>query len=248
MVAFRMARDAWWSDMLELDVRLTKDGEVVVIHDESVDRTTDGSGPVRTFTLGDIQALDAGYHFVDLAGAHSFRARGVAIPTLDEVLTAFPDMRINIEAKEPAVAGPTVALIARHAAEHRVLVAAEFESSRKDARGYPGPWGASYFQILCFWLLHWLPGGSPYTPRADIFQVPECSGRLRVVTRRFVRAAHRVAIPVHVWTVNREEDMHRLLDLGVDGIQTDRPDLLASVLTERTGRPVPPGTSGGGSQ
>jgi len=90
-------------------------------------------------------------------------------------------------------------------------------------------------------LLHWLPGGSPYTPRADIFQVPERSGRLRVVTRRFVDEAHRVAIPVHVWTVNREDDMSRLLDLGVDGIQTDRPDLLASVLTERTGRPVPPG-------
>jgi glycerophosphoryl diester phosphodiesterase len=92
--------------------------------------------------------------------------------------------------------------------------------------------------------MHWLPGGGPYTPGADILQVPERRGRLRVVTKRFVREAQRRSIPVQVWTVNREDDMHRLLDLGVDGIQTDRPDLLASVLTERTGRPVPPGAQG----
>jgi glycerophosphoryl diester phosphodiesterase len=134
-----------------------------------------------------------------------------------------------------------VEVIARHAAEHRVLVAAEFEASRRDARGYPGPWGASSEQVGLFWLLHRLPGGGPYTPKADIFQVPETRGRLRVVTSRFVREAHRRGIPVQVWTVDREEDMKRLLDLGVDGIQTDRPDILSAVLTERTGRPVPPG-------
>lgn len=245
MAAFRMATDVWWADMLELDVRLTKDGEVVVIHDATVDRTTDGSGRVGDFTLAQIQALDAGYHFLDRAGAHSFRGRGVAVPTLDEVLDAFPGMRLNVEAKEPSVAGPLVSVITRHGAEHRVLVAAEFESSRRDARGYRGPWGASYHQILLFWLLHWLPGGSPYTPAADIFQVPEHKGRLRVVTRRFIRQAQRVAIPVQIWTVNGEDDMRRLLDWGVDGIQTDRPDLLAAVLTEHTGRPVPPGAQGG---
>jgi glycerophosphoryl diester phosphodiesterase len=152
---------------------------------------------------------------------------------------------MNIEAKEPQVARPLVEVIARHRAEHRVLVAAEVESARRDARDYSGPWGASYRQALLFWLMHWLPGGGPYTPVADILQVPERRGRLRVVTERFVREAHRRSIPVHVWTVNREDDMRRLLDLGVDGIQTDRPDLLASVLTERTGRPVPPGARTG---
>jgi glycerophosphoryl diester phosphodiesterase len=173
IAAFRMARDSWWADMLELDVRLTSDGEVVVIHDATVDRTTDGSGPVADFTLAQIQGLDAGYRFVDQAGTHAFRGSGVTIPRLDEVLTAFPNMRLNVETKEASVAGPLVELIARHEAEHRVLVAAEFESSRKDARGYRGPWGASYGQALLFWLLHWLPGGSPYTPAADILQVPE---------------------------------------------------------------------------
>jgi glycerophosphoryl diester phosphodiesterase len=241
MAAFRMATHSWGADMLEMDVRLTKDGEVVVIHDATVDRTTDGSGPVADFTLAQIQALDAGYRFVDEAGTHAFRGSGVTIPTLDEVLTALPSMRLNVETKEPSVAGPLVGVIARHGAEHRVLVAAQHEPSRKNARGYRGPWGASYRQVLLFWILHWLPGGSPYTPAADILQVPENSGRLRIVTRRFIREAHRLGLPVQVWTVNREEDMHRLLDWGVDGVQSDRPDLLASVLTERTGRQVPPG-------
>jgi glycerophosphoryl diester phosphodiesterase len=241
MVAFRMAVEDWWADMLELDVRLTKDGEVVVIHDATVDRTTDGHGRVSDFTLAELQSLDAGFRFVDDFGGTPFRGTGVVVPTLDEVLRAFPSMRVNVEAKEAPVAGPLVAVIAHHAAQHRVLVAAEFESARIDARGYQGPWGASYLQILLFWILHGLPGGSPYTPGADIFQVPERRGRLRVVTPRFVREAHRLSIPVQVWTVNREDDMRRLLDLGVDGIQTDRPDLLAGVLTERTGRPVPPG-------
>jgi len=86
-----------------------------------------------------------------------------------------------------------------------------------------------------------VPGlGRFYVPAADAFQVPERSGRRRVVTPRFVRAAHRVNIPVHVWTVDDPDDMRRLLAWGVDGIQTDRPDLLADVLTEVAGRPPAP--------
>ena len=242
--AFRMAVDVWWADMLEMDVRLTRDGQVVVIHDPTVDRTTDGTGNVSDLSLEEIRSLDAGYRFTDPGGAASYRGRGVVIPTLDEVLTAFPAMRINIEAKESAVAGPLAEVVARHGAEQRVLIAAERETSRRGARGYPGPWGASARQLKVFWALHWLPGGSPWTPRADVFQVPETHGRLRVVTPRFVRAAQRRGIPVQVWTVNRADDMHRLLDMGVDGIQTDRPDLLSAVLTERVGRPVPPGLAG----
>jgi len=245
--AFRGAVDTWWADMLEMDVRLTKDREVVVIHDATVDRTTDGTGRVADLTLEQIRSLDAGYRFTDPDGMPSFRGRGCVVPTLDEVLSAFPAMRLNIEAKESAVARPLVDVVRRHGAEQRVLVAAEHEASRRDARGYPGPWGASARQLKAFWALHWLPGGSPWAPTADIFQVPESHGRLKVVTPRFVRAAHRLGIPVQVWTVNRVEDMHRLLDLGVDGIQTDRPDLLAAVLTERVGRPTPPGLRGAAS-
>lgn len=238
--AFEQGVAEWGADMLEMDVRLTRDGQVVVIHDATLDRTTSGSGPVVEHTLDDIRALDAGYHFQDLTGRHTHRGRGVTVPTLGEVLEALPDVWINVEVKEARVAAPAVGVVDQHAAYDRVLIAAEMEAWRRGARGYPGPWGASRRQILRFLIAHRLPAGGPYTPRADIFQVPELHEGRRIVTRRFVREAHRRNIPVHVWTVDDPDDMRRLLSWGVDGIQTDRPDLLAEVLTDLAGRPPPP--------
>ncbi len=246
LVAFQSATETWWADMLEMDARLTKDGHVVVIHDATVDRTTNGSGPVASHTLAELKALDAGYRFVDESGRHSFRGRGVVVPTLEEVLMGCPDVWINVECKAPEVAAPLATLVARMGAEHRVLVAAERESSRLGARAHKGPWGASLEQGFLLWLLHFLPGGSPYTPTADILQLPEVWKGLRVVTPRFVRDAHRLNLPVQVWTVDRVEDMRRLLEWGVDGIQTDRPDRLARLLTDLVGRPVPPGARAAG--
>jgi len=241
MVAFTAAVRRWEADMLELDVRLTKDGVVVVIHDERVDRTTNGTGPVGSFSLRELQDLDAGHRFVDPDGRPAYRGLGVQVPTLEELLETFPDARLNVEAKEARVAGPLVDLIRRHGAEHRVLVAAEFERCRRAARGYPGPWGASRHHVILFWLLHRLPGGSPYTPTADVFQVPATWKGLNVVTPTFVRAAHARNVPVQVWTVDDEAEMRRLLAMGVDGVQSDRPDRLARVMTEVLGRPAPPG-------
>jgi glycerophosphoryl diester phosphodiesterase len=243
VVAFRQARDRWRADMLEMDVRLTRDGEVVVIHDPAVDRTTEGTGLVAELTLREIQSLDAGYRFIDLEGRHSYRGTGARVPTMEEVLVAFTDVWINVECKDPAVARPLARLVAGLRAEERVLIAAESERSRRQAVGYAGPWGASLPQGFLFWILHRLPGGSPYTPRADILQVPERWKGMRVVTPRFVREAQRINIPVQVWTVDEEEDMRRLLRWGVDGIQTDRPDVLARVLVEEWGRPAPPGVA-----
>ena len=245
VTAFRLATETWWADMLEMDARLTRDGHVVVTHDASVDRTTDGTGLVADLTLSEIQEMDAGYRFQDLSGGHSFRGKGAVIPTLEEVLVTFKDVWINLECKEEAVAEPVAALVARHGAEHRVLIAARHESARRGAANYRGPWGATLVQGMLFWMLHRLPGGSPYTPRADIFQLPETWKGVRVMTPRFVREAHRRNIPVQVWTVDRVEDMRRLLEWGVDGIQTDRPDLLSGLLTEIVGRPVPPGARAG---
>lgn len=239
--AFRAAVVDWDADMLEMDVRLTRDGEVMVIHDAAVDRTTDGTGAVSSFSLQEIQRLDAGARFLDPAGTPSFRGRGVRVPRFEDVLTAFPDVRMNVEAKEPQVAGPLVEVIRRHRAESRVLVAAEYERARASVRGYEGPWGASRHHVLFFWLLHRLPGGGPYTPGADILQVPETWKGRHIVTPRFIQAAHARNLPVQVWTVDDPDDMRRLLSWGVDGIQTDRPDLLAGVMAEMLGRPLPPG-------
>lgn len=239
--AFRSALERWEADILEMDVRLSRDGEVVVIHDPTVDRTTDGTGRVEDLTWGELKELDAGFRFLDPAGQPSFRGRGVRIPRFQEVLEAFPGARLNVEAKDPRVAGPLVNLIRRYRAEPRVLVAAEWERHRRRVRDYPGPWGSSRHQIALFLLLHRLPWGGPYTPGADALQVPETHRGIRIVTPRFVREAHRKGLAVHVWTVDDPADMLRLLSWGVDGIQTDRPDLLASVLVETAGRPPPPG-------
>ncbi|MXW17557.1 MAG: glycerophosphodiester phosphodiesterase [Gemmatimonadetes bacterium] len=241
MTAFRRAVGDWDADMLEMDVRLTADGRVVVLHDATVDRTTDGSGPVRDMPWDAVRQLDAGYRFRDPAGEFPYRSRGVRIPLFDEVLDEMPKMRIMVEPKVAEAAGPLVEVIRVRGAEHRVLIGAEFERTRDGARGYGGPMGASRNQVLTFWLLHRVPGiGRWYVPAIDAFQVPERSGRYRVVTPAFVRAAHRANIPVHVWTVDDPADMRRLLEWGVDGIQTDRPDLLADLLTEVSGRPPAP--------
>ena len=241
MAAFRHALDDWDADVLEMDVRLTADERLVVIHDDTVDRTTDGAGPIRRMTWEEAGDLDAGFRFRDLNGDPAFRGRDARIPLFDEVLETFPHTRIIVEPKAAEAARPLVDAIRFRGAEHRVLIGAVFESTRTGARGYAGPWAASRTQVRRFWILHRVPVvGRWYVPRADAFEIPERSGRFQVVTPALVRAAHAANIAVHVWTVDDPDDMRRLLDWGVDGIQTDRPDLLADVLTDVAGRPPAP--------
>ena len=232
--AFVEAVELWGADMLELDVRLTADGEVVVIHDDTVDRTTNGTGPVAELTWAEIRHLDAGARFVDTDGRRSRAGHGIAVPRFRDVLERLPNVRLNVETKCREVAAPLRRDIEAHGAARRVLIAAERESDRTPARGYRGPWGASKRQLVLWVLLG-------RTPRADILQIPTEAYGINLVEPRRIAAAHRANLPVHVWTVDDPAEMHRLLDLGVDGIQTDRPDLLEQVLHERIGRPLPPG-------
>ncbi len=249
MAAFARAVSDWDADILEMDVRLTADGRVVVIHDETVDRTTNRTGPIRDMTWRQARELDAGYRFRDPEGRHSQRGTGVRIPLFAEVLAAFPDMRVIVEPKAAEAAEPLVREIRAGNAEHRVLIGAEFEATRTGARGYGGPWGASRRHATWFWCLHKLRlAGRWYVPDADGFQLPEWSGRIHVVTPSLIRAAHAANIPVHVWTVNDPADMRRLLQWGADGIMTDRPDLLAEVLTDSAGRPPAPSHTPGPAQ
>jgi glycerophosphoryl diester phosphodiesterase len=236
LVAFRRAL-AWWdADLLELDVRLSRDGVVVVIHDETVDRTTDGTGRIQDLPYAALAELDAGHRFVAPDGGTPFRGVGVRIPRFEELLEEFPDARLNVECKSADVAAPLKRMVERHGAAHRVLVAAQWEKNREGARGYRGPWGATREQVTRF---RFLPLG--YTPEADVLQVPERFKGIPIVTRGFVARAHRRNLPVQVWVVDDPDDMRRLLALGVDGLQSDRPDLLARVLTEVARRPPPPG-------
>ncbi len=240
MEAFRLAVDTWGVDVLETDARLTSDGEVVLMHDAAVGRTCDGSGNVAEMSWDRLRALDAGYHFRDLDGEPSFRGLGVSVPRFDDVLEAFPDTRLNVDTKCRRVAEPLLEIIRRHGAHERVLIAAEEEVHRTAVRGYTGPWGASRRDIGRFWSVAHLRLTAWFRPDFDALQVPEFWHGIRVVSPRFVSEAHRLNLAVHVWVVDREQDMSRFLAWGVNGIQTDRPDVLSQVLAREVGRAPPP--------
>lgn len=251
MPSFRAAVERWAVDMIELDVRATADGHCVVIHDATVDRTTDGSGPVAAMTLEALQSLDAGYRFTDARGERPFRGQGTRVPTLDQVLTEFPDLPFTVEIKAHAAQAPLLEVIRAHDAVDRVLVAGMEHADRTLFRDYPGAVSATVKEVQWFYALHRLHLAWLWPKQADVFQVPELhpwdgieeQGARRIVTPRFVEDANRKAVPVHVWTVNDGSAMERLLDWGVDGVITDRPDRAARVLSERVGRPLPPGLS-----
>ncbi len=239
--AFSSALQTWGADVIETDVHLSRDGVLVVIHDDTVDRTTEGTGRVADLTWEALRRLDAGHGFTDPEGRPSFRGRGCRILRFEELLEALPGVRINVDAKAREAARPLVDLLHARGETDRVLYASEFHDMRGRRMGYRGPSSATRTQITRFYLTHRLPGGGPYTPRTDAFQIPwRWEGR-QVTTPRFIREAQRRNLPVHVWTVDDPEIMRTLLRWGVDGIQTDRPDLLARVLHEETGRPLPPG-------
>jgi glycerophosphoryl diester phosphodiesterase len=227
--------------MIELDVRASADGHCVVIHDPTVDRTTDGSGPVAGMTLAELRELDAGYRFEDEEGGHPFRGRGLRIPTIEEVLEELPATPLTAEVKIGTAQAPLFAALERYDAADRVVVAGMAHGDRSMFGGYGGVRSGSTRDVRQFYLLHRLFAGRLWRRSCEVFQVPERQGRLPLVTRRFIRDASRHGIPVHVWTVNDPAAMERLLDLGVDALITDRPDLAAQVLAERVGRPLPPG-------
>lgn len=226
--AFRAAVEAG-AGGLELDVHLTRDGHPVVLHDATVDRTTDGFGSVSGMTLAEVRRLDAG-------GAGR---PGERIPTLREVLAEFPGVTVNVDIKDHGLPGAerVVLDVLRGAgATGRALVAsadhAVLRRFRK-AAGKACDTGASRLEIGVFWGLSLLRLEGLVRPAYAALQVPPDYRGLRVVTPRLVRAAHSRGVRVDVWTVNEPDRMRALLDLGVDSIMTDRPETLAKVLEDR---------------
>lgn len=222
-------------DVLEMDIHSTKDGVLVVIHDDTVDRTTNGSGEVQNYTLAELQQLDAGYRWTRDDGiTFPYRGQGITIPALEEVLLAFPEMRFNIEIKPPdlLVAAKLCTQIRALQLSERVLVASfHTEVIREFRKQCPEvATSAGEDEIRTFFILNIFSLTATYTPPAHAFQVPEYSGRLHVLTPKFIRNAHRRNVQVHAWTINDAYTMQRLLEIGVDGIITDYPDLLLEVL------------------
>ncbi len=218
---------------MELDVHLTSDGVLVVHHDDTLDRTTNGTGPLCMRTLADLRSLDAGYRFEDPSGHLSFRGTGVGIPTLEEVVLALPDCSFIVELKPKGM--PIATAVRRFVDSHRVfdrLCVAGFDEPTltlfRALDGTPVRTSAGRDAILRFFAASRIGADRLLSPPFRMLQVPPVRHGLTVIDRRFVEAAHRHGIEVHAWTIDEPTEMRRLLGLGVDAIITDRPDLMAS--------------------
>ncbi len=237
--AFDLALREDGAEGLELDVQRSRDGEVVVLHDETVDRTTDGHGRADEHSLDELRALDAGYRFVDEDGQPSWRGRGVRIPTLAEILERYPDTWISIDLKQgdPRTEARTLELLRAARCVHRVVVSAEDPSAASRLRRAAPEFEAFFDRrsVRRFYLRHRLHCWWGYRPPARSLQIPVRHGSQHLDRRRLIEDAHRLGIRVRYWTVNDETTMERLIDLGADGIITDRPDRLVAVL-KRKGR------------
>jgi len=211
------------ADAIELDVRVTRDGAVVVIHDPDVDRTTNGRGLVGALSLAELRALDAGAGFTtDRGRTFPFRDRGVRISTFDDVLDAFPRTPLLVEIKEAQAARAAGAVVRRHAAMDRVVLASELDDAMRLIRPEAFMTGASRpdaIRLLRRACLGLAPGDLPY----QALSIPWRIGLLRVPMARMCRAARRADVPTHVWTVNTTSVATRLWRAGVNGILTDDP-------------------------
>ena len=235
MVSFQNAVELG-VDALELDVHATRDGVLVVIHDGTVDRTTNRTGAVSNLTLAEIRTLDAGFNwpFDPDSDDHPYRGTGVTIPTLEEVLAAFPDTSMVIEIKQadPPIVEAFGGMLREYDRARNTIVASfHAEVMVEFRRAFPEfATAGTEPEIRRFFVLNKLFLGRSFRPVMDAFQVPGQFGKLKVITHRFVRVAQSRGIAVHVWTVNELEDMERMISAGVDGIISDRPDRLLELL------------------
>ncbi len=237
MAAFRRAVDEGFA-YLELDVHATADGVPVVHHDRTLDRTTDAAGPLALRTATDLRR-------VRVRGAH----RAEPIPHLAEVLAALPGTRVTVELKSGAAVRPVLDVLARLDAWDRVCVGGYHEAWLQAARGLAGTGlftSMGQTSVVGLRLRGWRPRAPLGLPvrlvppvRGDLAQLPHRFAGVTVVDADVVRVAHAAGWEVHAWTVDDPDAMAALLDLGVDGILTDRPDLLRALLTARGawGRP-----------
>ena len=228
------------ADGLELDVRLSRDGVVVVHHDRTLDRTTNLRGQVSDFTADELARADATYSF-SRDGGWPFRGQGVGVPTLTSVLARFRDTRLIVEMKSNCeeLARATVGAVRAADAVDRVCLGSFGWRVLREVRSMDPAIATSAAREEVRWALYRSWCRWPIRrARYDAYQVPEISRRTRVVSPRFVECAHRGGLPVHVWTVDAEEDAARLLRWGVDALITDRPDVIVP-LVRRTSHAEP---------
>jgi glycerophosphoryl diester phosphodiesterase len=225
LVSFHRAR-ADGADVLELDVHATADGEIVVLHDAALDRTTDGTGPVRARSWDEVRRLDAGRHFTADGGrTFPYRDQGAGVPRLVDLIAALPTMPLNIEIKqgEPPIVDAVVDIV--RAAAAPIVLAAEHDSIMHAIRAAAPelPTSVAAGEMAAF---HEAldRGETPVLPKGVVaLQIPPRFGDIELVTAASIATAHALGVEVHVWTINDPAEIRRLLALGCDGVVSDFP-------------------------
>ncbi|HUT80388.1 MAG TPA: glycerophosphodiester phosphodiesterase [Candidatus Bathyarchaeia archaeon] len=248
-------------DVVETDLRVTKDNEIIFFHDARVDRTTNSKGTVRSLTLNEIKQLDQGYRFrgvEELEGIFPFRGKGLQIQTLEEILTRYPKMKFNMDIKDRFTDAPVVLSkkLKELDAEDRVMIGSFHHRQLRIFRTISGaPTSASPYEILKYRykVNKWIRKnkGFDYSQENQLkqedilgkaqpyfaLQIPEKFGPMSVFSdKKFVKVGQMMDIAIHVWTINDPGDMFRLLDWGVDGIFSDTPKMLLDIVTFLTSR------------
>lgn len=226
-------------DILEMDVHETADGKLVVIHDAKLDRTTDGEGNISEKTLEEIKKLNAAYKFsTDGGQTFPLREQKITIPTLEEVFKALPNARFNIEMKpeSPTISASLCNLIRTHTLSEKVVVASVSQSNLENFRQQCSEvaTSASASEVLKYFTYYKTGLVENYSPQMTSLQTLRRLFGLQVVSKEFVETSRKLNLQVHVWTINKEEDMKELIELGVDGIMSDYPDRLVAITRQNS--------------
>jgi glycerophosphoryl diester phosphodiesterase len=229
MAAFAGAVEGLGYHYLEIDVRLTSDHIPVVFHDAKLNRTTSGTGKVIDHTLAEIRSVDAAYYF-DPENDYPLRGTGIGVSTLEELYATWPDVRLNVDLKGPGEEWAVAEVIRAFDAEHRTLIGSftdrRIARFRRITRGRvavsAGPTAAASMYAAS-------RVGRTIHRKVQAYQLP-FNYRGAKIDDKLIEAVHRAGAHLHLWTVNESDDMRRFIDMGVDGIVTDRPDLLNKVL------------------
>ena len=224
----------------EIDIRLTKDEEIIVFHDEDLDRVTNLNGKVANYTLAQLKEADLGHHFVDLEGANSYRGCGEKIITLDELLDAYPQMLINIDIKDAPhtyegslMPSKLWRLLEEKQVYKRVVVTSFYDEQIDRFNLYAQntvALGAGEKEVKKAYTAYTSQFKHLYHPKADVFQIPVKSNVFPLDSAGFIKHITSLNIPVHYWTINDPVVMRKLIQNGAKGIITDRPDIAIEAL------------------
>lgn len=220
------------ADILETDIHVTADGVPVLIHDPTADRTTDGRGPIKSFTFRELKKLDAGYRRTPDGGkTFPFRGKGITVSSLEEAFAALPDSCWNIDIKHPSFVRPFCRAVLKSGMKDKII-AASFHTVTlwRIRRLLPDAANSAGTGEIAMLLAAGFVSPGLYKPRTSALQIPEHSLGIHILTKRFLNTARRLGLPVHVWSVEETCDMKRLIEMGVDGIVTGFPDRLMTLL------------------